>query len=163
MHIHENIYVCIYMYPVYENINVFFFISKLLKAFFIQKMITSSTVLLLFFLQHVPLNSIGIPVISNKSPNCCNLSLTLWISMLYITQNALFRIQSTIFWIEKYKKEMTLLMECMMGKLILNVCFRALSRFVSTKGDFSTWKGSRLTAGAILDQGRESWILVKIS
>lgn len=58
---------------------------------------------------------------------------------------------------------MTLLMECMMGKLILNVCFRALSRFVSTKGDFSTWKGSRLTAGAILDQGRESWILVKIS
>lgn len=45
------------MYPVYENINVFFFISKLLKAFFIQKMITSSTVLLLFFLQHVPSNS----------------------------------------------------------------------------------------------------------
>lgn len=58
---------------------------------------------------------------------------------------------------------MTLLMECMMGKQILNVCFRALSRFVSTKGGFSTWKGSRSTAGAILDQGRESWILVKIS
>lgn len=53
--------------------------------------------------------------------------------------------------------------ESMMGKQILNMCFRALSRFVSMNGGFSTWKGSRLTAGAILDQGRESWILVKIS
>lgn len=161
MHIHENIYVCIYMYPVYENIHVFFHIKTAESIFHTENdnsincpiVIFSSTCAFKFY----------VPVISNKSPNCCNLSLTLWTSMLYITQNALFRIQSTIFWIQKYKKEMTLLMECMMGKLILNLCFRALSRFVSTKGDFSTWKGSRLTAGAILDQGRESWILVKIS